>query len=234
MQSLNPTRIVQRQGREIMILGAFIMIAGLLACGCSLVAFLLFNSSIFGYILLAIGGIVVLVGIGFLVRGLTLRTENQPALAVAEVLGRDLDDRFTFIRNVSRRGLGYIDAVLVGPPGALVFRIVEKPGIYRNEGSDWLERRSGQTFVLSQLNPTRECVTDVYALRRYLAKHNLSTVPVFGIVVFTDPRVELAARQPIVPIAELRTLTTALRRDYLTEDRIDGDTVAAAVKVIYT
>jgi hypothetical protein len=120
--------------------------------------------------------------------------ENQGALAVAEVLGRELDGSFTLLRNVSRRGLGYIDAVLVGPPGVLVFRILETPGIFRNEGADWLERKGGQTFVLSRLNATRECVTDVYALRKYLAKSGLAQVPVFGIVVFTQFRRSISRR----------------------------------------
>jgi hypothetical protein len=74
----------------------------------------------------------------------------------------------------------------------------------------------------------------VYALRKYLARFNLSTVPVFGIVVFTNPQTQLAARQPVVPIAELRTLPTVLRRDFLAEDRIDHQTVEAAVQAIYT
>src|SRR5258708_33716691 len=108
MQNLNPTRIVQRRGREVMIIGAFVLMFGLLSCGCSLVAFLLFSNSVFGYGLVALGGLIILVGIGFMVRGLTFRLENQPALAVADVLGRELDSRFWLSRNVSRAGLGYM------------------------------------------------------------------------------------------------------------------------------
>jgi hypothetical protein len=234
MQSLNPTRIVQRQGREIMIIGAIVLIVGMFCCGSSLAVFLLFSNNLIGTILIALGGLILLVGAGLMVRGLTLRMENQPALAVAEVLARELDDSYTLVRNVSRRGLGYIDAVLIGPPGALVFRIVDQPGMFRNEGSDWLERKGGQTFVLSRMNATREAVTDIYALRKYLNRFNLSAVPVFGVIVFTNSQVQLAARQPVVPIAELRTLPTVLRRDFLAENRIDKQTADAAVHVIYT
>jgi len=216
-----------------MLIAAFIMMFGLLSCGCSLIAFLPFQSSLFGFIFVGIGGIILLGGLILFIRGLTLRTENEGALAVSQVLERELDDRFTLIRNVSRRRLGYIDAVLVGPPGALVFRIEDKPGMFRNEGSDWLERRGGQTFVLSRINPSRECVTDVYALRKYLARFGLNQVPVFGIVVFTNPQASLAARQPVVPIAELRTLATVMRRDFLAEDRVDQASVESAVGAIY-
>lgn len=233
MQNLNPTRIVARRGRDMMIIGALLLMVALVSGGCGLVVLLLLSSSL-GWIFLLLGLIVLIVGTGILVRGLTYRKENLPALAVAEVLARELDASYTFVRNVSRRKLGYIDAVLVGPPGALVFRIVDMPGIFLNEGSDWLERKGGQTFVLSRMSPTRECVTDIYALREYLAVRGLSSVPVFGVVVFTSPQVQLSARQPVVPIAELRTLTTVLRREYLLEDRIDAKAVESSVQAIYT
>jgi nuclease-like protein len=234
MQNLNPTRIVARRGRDMMIIGALVLMAGLITGGCGLVALLLFSSTTIGFIFFLLGLLVFAVGAGFLIRGLTYRKENLPALAVAEVLSRELDSHYTLIRNVSRRGLGYIDAVLVGPPGALVFRIVEQPGIYLNEGADWLERKGGHTFELSKLNATRECVTDIFALRQYLERRGLAAVPVYGVVVFTHPQVQISARQPVVPVAELRTLTTVLRRDFLLEDRIDQKTVDATVQAIYT
>jgi hypothetical protein len=237
MQSLNPTRIVQRRGREVMIIGAFVLMASLVVCACSVFLFLvpIFSnlSNLVGYVGIGAGIIVLLVGVGVMVRGLTYRTENLPALAVADVLGRELDDRYTLIRNVSRRGLGYIDAVLVGPPGALVFRILDQPGDFSNEGADWLERRGGRTYVISKLNPTRECVTDIYALRKYLARLGLGEVPVYGVVVFTNSQTQLTSRQSVVPIAALRTLTTVLRRDYLAEDRVDPQTVESSVQAIY-
>jgi hypothetical protein len=238
MQSLNPTRIVQRRGREVMIIGAFVLIGGLVACACSLPIFLLqivsSYSNLVGGVIVAIGTIITLGGIGVMARGLTYRTENLPALAVADVLGKELDDRYTLIRNVSRRGLGYIDAVLVGPPGALVFRILDQPGDFSNEGADWLERKGGRTYVLSKLNPTRECVTDIYALRKYLARMGMGEVPVYGVVVFTNSQTQLTSRSSVVPIAALRTLTTVLRRDYLAEDRLDQSMVESTVQAIYT
>ncbi len=234
MQNLNPTRIVARRGRDVLIIGALVLMGGLLVGGCGLIVLLLFSNTTFGFLFMVLGLIVLIVGAGFMIRGMTYRRENLPALAVADVLSRELDASYTFIRNVSRRGLGYIDAVLVGPPGALVYRIVDKGGIFLNEGADWLERKGGHTFELSRFNATRECVTDIFALREYLARRGLSNVPVYGVVAFTNPQVQLSARQPAVPIAELRTLTTVLRRDYLLEDRIDQKTVEATVQAIYT
>lgn len=234
MQNLIPTRIIARRGRDAMIIGALLIMAGLVGCGIGGLFVIIFSSRTGGLIFFLIGGLIGLAGIGFMVRGLTYRRENLGAMRVAEVLSRELDTRYTFVRNLSRRGLGYIDAVLIGPPGALVFRTIEREGVFRNEGADWLERRGNGPLVLSRMNATRECVTDIYALRKYLARYQLAQVPVYGIVVFTSPQVQLSARQPVVPIAELRTLTTALRRDFLAESRLDDQTVEHTVSVLYT
>lgn len=233
MQSRNPTRIVARRQRNMMIVGALLLLSGLVAGGIGVLILLLFGSNFIGYlfILLMLG--LLAAGLGFFVRGLTLKVENPPAVMVDETLKRELDDRYTLIRNINRPGLGYIDAVLVGPPGALVFRIVDRPGIYLNEGADWLERVGGRPYMLSRHNFTRECVTDVYALRKFLAVRQLSNVPVYGIVVFTDPSTQLEARQPVVPIAALRTLIQVMRADFMREDRIDPKSVEATVNVIY-
>jgi hypothetical protein len=216
-----------------MIIGALLLLAGLVMGGVGLLILLLFGG-FFGYLFILVMLGMLGAGIYFFVRGLTYKVESPPALMVTDVLARELGGQYTFIRNISRAGLGYIDGVLVGPPGTLVFRIVDKPGIYLNEGADWLERVGGKPFMLSRMNPTRECVTDVYALRKYLAQKQLGNVPVYGIVVFIDPNVQLTARQPIVPIAELRTLMQAIRADFMRQEtRIDAQTVQRVVDTIY-
>lgn len=233
LQELNPTRTVARRGRDLMIIGALLMLAGLVAAGIGVFIALLFGgSSLFVYLFILIGVVIIIVGLGVLIRGMTLRRENDPALLVGQVLRQVLDNHYALIRNVSRPRLGYIDAVLVGPPGVVVYRLVDKPGVYQNEGSDWLEKRD-QRFVLSKLDATRECVTDVYALRDYLLRYQLGHVPVYALVVFTDPSAQITGRQPVVPIATLNTMLTALRLDFLTADRIDAASVDGIIKLLY-
>jgi Nuclease-related domain len=184
--------------------------------------------------MIIIGVLVGLGSLGLFIRGVSLRTENPAALHLAEILSRALDNRYTFIRNISRRGLGYIDAVLVGPPGALIYRIVEQSGAYLNESADWLESVNGAPYRLSnKLKPTREVVDDVYALRDFLAKQGLSNVPVYAIVVFTARDVQIQARQPVVPIARLDTMMQAMKSDFMRADRVDQQSVEATVKAIY-
>lgn len=233
MQNLNPARIIVRRGRDLMIIGALVLLAGLVIGSIGLLTVLLFSSPVFGLGAMGIGVLVVLTGLALMARGLSLRTENEPAKIVAQALSSGLGADYTFIRNLSRRGLGYIDGVLVGPPGALVFRIHDQPGVFMNEGADWLERKGGGAFALSRLNLTRECVADVIALRKYLAARNLAHVPVYAIVVFTHPSASITARQPNVPIADLRSLLNVIRGDYMREARIDAKSVQATVKAIY-
>lgn len=233
MQSLNPTRNVQRRGRELLTIGALVIMAGIILGGLGFLIMLLFSSNFFGGLVIFAGFVVAVVGIGVMIRGMTLRTENEIALAVDAMLKTVLDDRYTLIRNISGRGLGYIDAVLVGPPGALAMRITDIPGIFQNEGADWLERKGGKPFMLSNHDFTDECRNDVYALRDYLAKRQLPHVPVYGLVVFTSPNVQLSLRQPTVPVADIRTLLTVLRSDFLREDRTDATSVQAVVNALY-
>lgn len=233
MQNLNPVRNIARRGRDLMIVGAMVLLIGLLIGSVGLLTVLLFSSPTFGLGAMGLGVIIVLTGLALMVRGLSLRTENEPAKVVAQALGSALGAEYTFIRNVSRRGLGYIDAVLVGPPGALVFRIHDQPGVFMNEKADWLVRGVDGVARLARLNLTRECVADVLALRAYLKKRGLERVPVYAIVVFTHPSASITARQPSVPIADLRSLLDVMRGDYMRQTRIDPNTVQATVKAIY-
>jgi hypothetical protein len=233
MHNLNPTRIIARRGRDSLILGARLLLAGLATGGIGFLISLLSISSFLGLVFFIIAIVLGIAGVVSMIRALTMRMENEAALQVGQVLERELDQRYSYIRNISRRGLGYVDALLIGPPGSLVFRIVETPGVYLNESSDWLERPEGKPFVLSRLNATRECINDVYALRTYFRKRNLPMVPVYAIVVFSNPGAQVSARQPVVPVADLQTLLRVMGSDFLAETRIDQPTVDAAVKAVY-
>jgi hypothetical protein len=124
----------------------------------------------------------------------------------------------------------------VGPPGALVFRIMGDTGAFINEGADWLKERRGGTWAPAGINPTRECQVDMRALRDYLGQRGLSQMPVFGVVVFTQPEmaVRLIPKGPHVPIAQLRQLYPTMAADYLAvRDRVDQATVQRVVDLLY-
>jgi hypothetical protein len=107
-------------------------------------------------------------------------------------------------------------------PGALVFRIVDHPGSWRNERAEWIVKQRGRHRPARQ-NPTRECVKDVYSLRKFLGKRGLESVPVYAIVVFTSPNLELSAADPVVPICEVRLVPRAGPRVPWMSDRTADD-----------
>ncbi len=236
MQNINPARTVSRRGRFYVTLGALSFFAGLMMVALAvLFQFMpLWESAWFDILKIGsgiVGAVLAVVGLVGVWRGMTLQKDNPLAYAVGETLKKSLDGRYTYLRNVSIRGVGYIDAVLVGPPGVLVFRIVDYAGTWRNERANWLVFRR-KKMRQARTNPTRECAHDVYNLRKFLKKKGLERVPVYGIVVFTNPNVKLSADDPVIPICEIRTLYPIMRRDYLREERIAPPTVRQTVNAI--
>lgn len=237
MQNINPSRNITRRGRYYLFVGIVAFFGGAIAIALGVLFFFLplweaFTFDVLRVLLIIIGLIFMLIGIGVIIRALTLQKDNELAFAVGEALTQFLDNRYTYLRNVSKRKVGYIDAVLIGPPGALVFRIIDYPGPWLNERTEWLTKARNGKLRPAGKNPTKECVRDVYALRKFLARRGLDKVPVYAIVVFTSPNVELSASGPVVPICEIPTLFQILRREFLAEERITPPQIHGTVDAI--
>jgi hypothetical protein len=236
MQNINPSRSIARRGRYYLFVGSVAFFGGAIAITLGVLFFFfpLWESFVFGILrllMILVGLGTIIGGVAIIVRGLTLQKDNPLSFAVGEALGQFLDNRYTYLRNVSKRKVGYIDAVLVGPPGALVFRIVDYNGAWMNERAEWIFQ-TGDKLRPAKTNPTRECVKDVYALRKFLAKHGLERVPVYAVIVFTSPNVQLSASGPVIPICEIPTLYPIMRRDYLVDERIAPPAIRATVDAI--
>lgn len=237
MQNINPSRSIARRGRYYLFMGGVAFFGGAIAVTLGVLFFFVPLSETFIFdvlraLLILIGAIVAVGGVAIIARGLTLQKDNPLSFAVGEGLTQFLDNRYTYLRNVSKRQVGYIDGVLVGPPGALVFRIVDYSGAWMNERAEWIVQSRSGKLRPAGTNPTRECVRDVYALRKFLAKHALERVPVYGIIVFTSPNVNLSADGPVIPICEIPTLFQVMRRDYLTDERVALPMVRSTIDAI--
>jgi hypothetical protein len=180
------------------------------------------------------GVIVGLVGIGFAIRAATIKPDNSLAIMVGNHIGGFLDDEFTYIRNLSRNGLGYIDAVLIGRPGVLIFRIVQQQGRFLNERGNWMKKNAQEQWRPLSFNPTKQAVDDIHAMRQYLAKHGQLEIPVFGVVVFVDddPITHLTLKEPVVPATHMTSLHYRLKQNYLAKDRIDKRTIQDIVEIL--
>lgn len=185
-------------------------------------------------VLLVAGVGVFLAGFGFAIRALTRRRENDLALITGEHLSQYLDERYQFIRNINQPKLGYIDAVLVGPPGLLVFRIMNTAGEFLNERDGWVRKNKQNEWTPTVVNPTKEALVDMEAVRTYLATHQLDELEVYGVVVFvTEPPITtFKTRAADLPVASLSTLLETLKPNYLALERMNPKTVKRVTRLL--
>jgi hypothetical protein len=236
MRNISPAHAMVNQAHNLMVSGLLLGLAGLVTLALSLLLYVVPLSLAAWYRLAKTGllvlGLLLLLLAGIqILRGLRVPRENPHALALATTLERFLDYRYTFIRNIGRRGLGYVDALLVGPNGALVIYFLRRKGAFVSERNLWFER-SGQALVPAKDNPTQEAVKDVNALRAFLGQHGLANVPVYAVIVVVDPHTSIAAQQPVVPVAHMHNVQMALYDNYLAAERIRPDQVANVVRTI--
>jgi hypothetical protein len=237
MRNEAPSRSLVRRANQVKTIALLVGAVGVFvsAVGVLLAAVPLDNSAsptYGGYVflfnlLLFVGVALIVVAIALAVRAFTWKTDNDLAMITARFLAQSFDDRFTLIRNVSKREIGYVDAVLVGPPGTLVFRILDSEGDFVNEGVNWLRVKPTGETTPAGINPSVEAIADIRKVREFLEKRQLMNTPVYGVVVFVkdERRVRLTLRQPTVPPAHMTQLIPVLQPNYLAKDRIDQPTV---------
>lgn len=190
-----------------------------------------------GKALIIMGVVGIAAAAAMAIRAFTRRKENDLALLTGDVLNQSnaFDGRYSFIRNINRSGLGYIDAVLLGPPGVLVFRILEDGGNFANEAANWMVQNKQGEWTPFRVNPTKQVVDDIQSLRNYLTRKGLGDVPVFGIIIFTAGPgvVQIAEKEPVVLISHLHSLVQHLGKQYLAKiDRIPQEMVTATRRLL--
>ena len=245
MQNVAPTHRLNRRSRDVMIAAALVFLCGaaMAVAGLTLHVFSLvvpFNRGFAVYdltrkALLSLGIGIAFVSILMALRAVTWKTDNALAWRLGELLALDLDRGFVFIRNISKRSLGYIDAALVSQHGVLVLRITDRRGKYINEGGAWLRRDRRGDWQPLRRNPTRDVVAAAFKVKAYLKDDQLTTVPVFAAVVFMrePPDAEFQLRQPAVPAVHAGGLVAGLRESYFAQARLDAGTVQRVVNLLY-
>lgn len=245
MQNVAPTHRLNRRSRDFLIAAAVVFLIGaaLVVAGISLHVFSLVVPSNRGFAiydltrkgLLSVGAGVSFVSMLMALRAVSWKTDNALAWQLGELLALELDRQFVFIRNISERSLGYIDAALVSKHGVLVLRISKRKGEYCNVGGDWLRRGRNGKWRPMRWNPTRDAVADAKKLKQYLQDYQLTAAPVFAAVVFTREAsdLQLSLQEPAIPAVRAQDLIRDLQDSYFAEDRLDSGTVQQVVNLLY-
>ena len=245
MQNIAPTRSLTRRSRDLQIAAALVFLLGaaLAVAGIAMHVFNLVVPFNRGYdiydltrkALLLIGAALSLVSLLMALRAVTWRTDNSTAYDLGEQLATQLDHRYIFIRNISKRTTGYVDAVLVSAHGVLALRITRRKGVFFNEGGQWLRQRRNGNWRPMRWNPTREAAAAAIKLKAHLQDYELTQIPLFAAVVFMRdaPEVRLKLRQPAAPVVHASQLIAGLQESYFAEERLQAGTVQEIVNLLY-
>lgn len=245
MQNVAPTRNLNRRSRDFLVLAAVVFLLGatlsVIGIVLHIITFVVPSNPGFQTFDLTRKAIIsggmglIFVSLLMALRAITWKTDNALAEKVGNELATYLDKRFVFIRNISKRTIGYVDAVLIGTPGVLVFRISDRQGVYFNEKGEWLSQRDKGSWRSMRWNPSREVVEDVKKIREYLGDYNLKDVPVYGVVVFSEepPITQFTVQEPVVPVTHLSQLSYSLQDGYFAKDRISAEKVQEVINLLY-
>jgi hypothetical protein len=231
VKNISPARVLQRRAFEtaligwvLLMLGLVFVVIGLVLYAINLVgvtsdSYWLYN--VLRALSVGVGGLMLLGGVGVLVRAFTWRNENDLAKLTAEALGIRLDDSFTFVRNVNKVRF-YIDAVLVGLQGVLVFRLLDSEGKFINEGGNWISTTANGENVPLGFNPTQQAHADINSLKQFFSSKGMADVPIYGVVVFVKepPLTQVTAIRPELAVAQLSNLVDVLLPSYFPQTRI--------------
>lgn len=245
MQSVAPTRSLNRRSRDLLVAAALVFLLGaaLVVAGIGMHVINLvvpFNRGYDVYdltrkSLLLFGAAFCLCSLLLATRAAAWRTDNAAAFELGEQLAAHLDHRYIFIRNISKRTTGYVDAALISAHGVLALRVTRRKGEYFNEGGGWLRRRRKGKWRPTRWNPTREAVSAAVKIKAHLQDYGLAQIPLFAAVVFMRdaPDVRLKLQGPDVPVAHASQLIAALQESYFAEERLSAQTVQEIVNLLY-
>lgn len=145
----------------------------------------------------------------------------------AQQLGKTLDNRFTFLRNIRLDAAADpIPMILVGPPGILVINASADEGVYRAKGESWLimDDRTNQYKTASR-NLILETLACSEAVDKFFIQAEMQLPEPLPILFMSHPGVHIDSNQPSVRIVRMDGV------DRLAAGIIQGDAVLDAVQL---
>ena len=245
MQNIAPTRKLNRRSRDVLLaaallflIGALLMITGIGLHIVNLVVPSNPGAAVYDMLrkaILSLGFGIAFVACLLALRAVSWKTDHALARQLGADLARHLDHNFVFIRNISRRRLGLIDAAIISVHGVLILRIIGRRGIYLNEGGLWLKRAKSGQWQPMRWNPTRETLAQRDRVRSFLQGIGIESPPLDAIIVFAHdaPQVQLTLRGTDLPVLHASQLPAFLDADYRAEQRLPKATVRRIANALY-
>ena len=198
-------RLVRRRarlGRYATFLGLATLAGGLVASFNQTYLYVSFAALILGFVLSQLGNYFM------------LRWGRKPRPdEVLDAALKGLDRRFRFYHY-------FLPAthVLIGPTGIYVFLVKPNAGQVRCAGRKWGRKFSvGRALLVfgeeALGNPADEVGLEMRKLTKFIAdKHPDVQLTLYGVVIFSNPKVELILTEPTVPVLQPKQLKPYLRR----------------------
>lgn len=158
--------------------------------------------------------VALVIGFGCFLLGRTQIRRWGPSRRQTDALEKQikgLDDRFRLYSFLSS---SLPDYILVGPGGVQAIEARNEAGRVTCIKDKWNRGRGAFLGFFDEPlgNPTADANRDIARLKSLLEKENLADVPVSGLVVFTDPKVNLRVEGSSVPVTRLSQVRDQLRR----------------------
>ncbi|MBN1888081.1 MAG: NERD domain-containing protein [Thermoflexales bacterium] len=127
---------------------------------------------------------------------------SQEVKTFVKIIQPLLDDRFALVHTLSAGRRGVVDALLVGPHGALVMKVDGSSGRYRCLGDSWYSwDQKAQDFSELAQNPIDELKRSLEFVEATLQAQGMGAkVPTQGVVVFVDKKLQVEHMEPAVPL----------------------------------
>ncbi|MEJ5224756.1 MAG: NERD domain-containing protein [Anaerolineales bacterium] len=115
---------------------------------------------------------------------------------VVALLGRNLDNSYTLLRNFTLPGTELMfPLILVGPTGVFVLSVLNERGLYRAKGEEW-SIIQGERVITARVNPLKRTLQYVAVLQKYLAKQGFEQVKVEGVLLAASPGLQVESVRP--------------------------------------
>jgi hypothetical protein len=135
------------------------------------------------------------------------RQEEQLGQAI-----RSLDDRYKLYAFLSSSMPDYI---LVSPAGVHVLIVRQEAGQISCVRDQWSKSSGSRLlsfFGPSLGNPSADAARQLQKLQRLLAERGLQDIPTLGLIVFTNPKVQLRVEGCSTTVTRVKELKDVLRR----------------------